>query len=177
MTRSPLTANLWVGLLVVSVLFNGVLGGVLIQRALSGPQIAAPAHDGHPAARGRFNPHAFLMALPEEVRPAARQALREGAGEMRPLMHEAMQARRAAHDTLAAEPFDSAAALAALARVRAARDAMEAHGEAVVLDIAARLDPQTRRRVLREAWSGRPPFGAPHDNRGEPAHGAMHDGR
>lgn len=176
MTRSPLTANLWVGLLVVSVLVNGVLAGVLIQRALSGPQIAAPVHAEHRAARGRFDPHAFLAALPEEARPAARQRLREGASEMRPLMHEAMQARRAAHDALVAEPFDGAIALAALARVRAARDDMEAHGEAVVLDIAADLDPATRRRVLREAWSGRPPFGPPHETNGEHPHRPMQPG-
>lgn len=158
MTRLSLTSGLWLGLLVLSVLLNGILVGVLIERGGEGAPLAGPDRIEAEAPPGRFNPRAFLMALPEEVRPQARARLREGLREMRPLMRETLEARAAAALALTADPFDPERAATALQRARETRAAMEARGERVVLDIVADLEPETRRRVLAAAWSGRPPF-------------------
>lgn len=155
-------APIWIALLVLSVLVNGILAGVLIERRAVTP-FEPHAHHGEALRSGRFQPHAFLSALPEELRGQARERMHEGRRDMAPLMREAVRARREAAEALSAEPFDAEAAAAALAEARAARAAVEAQGEAILLSIVDDLDPETRRRVLEQAWSGRPPFGGHHD--------------
>ena len=135
-------APIWIALLVLSVLVNGILIGVLIQRG-AGPGFEPHARHGEMHRPGRFHPEAFLAALPEETRERARERLREGRRDMLPLMREAARARREAARALSADPFDAEAAASALAEARAARAAMEARGEAVLLSIVEDLDPQT----------------------------------
>ncbi|WP_158272127.1 periplasmic heavy metal sensor [Marinicauda salina] len=152
MTRT----NILIAALVASALVNGVLGGVLVQRALAPPPVAADfAGRAGPA---RFNMHAFMTALPEDARPEARRAMHRGFDEMRPLIREAVEARMAARRAMTAEPFDPDAATAALEAAREARGRVERHGESVVLEVVAGLAPDMRARVLSEAYGGRPPF-------------------
>lgn len=160
MTRLP-AGPVWIALLVLSVLVNGILIGVLLQRAAQ-PQLQPSAHHREALQPGRFNPRAFLAALPEEAQEDARGRLRDGWRDMRPLMRQVRETRREAADRLAADPFDPQRAAEALADARAARTVMEARSEAIVLDIVQDLDAGTRREVLAAAWSGRPPFGARH---------------
>ena len=151
--------TLWIVLLLASVLANGVLAGVLIQRT-GGPDapISAAPESFNPA--GRFHPRDFLSALPKERQGEAREALRAGLREAAPLRRAARRARRNAIRLLAAEPFDPEAAARALADTRAARAAVDAHAEAVILSIVADLPEAERRAALRAAWSGRPPRGS-----------------
>ncbi|WP_270375244.1 periplasmic heavy metal sensor [Marinicauda sp. Alg238-R41] len=163
--RTGLAANLWVGLLVVSVLANGILIGVLLQRGFEQPGAREDRALETVLGPGRFNPRAFYEALPEEGRAAARERMMEGRGEIRPLLREAGAARREAAAAILAEPFDTERAAEALRRARETRAAVEAQGERVLLDIVEGLDPQTRSEVLAEAYSGRPPFEGRHHRR------------
>ena len=151
MTRT--TTLLIIGLL-ISVLINGVLAGAMLQRASAGPDARPGPQSVMGGPRGGFRPGAFLQALPADVRSEARARMRDGAQELRPLARAAMRARLDAEQAVLAEPFDSDAAAEALAQARAARAALEAHGERVVLDIVDDLTPAERREALRAAWGG-----------------------
>lgn len=158
MTAGKLS-GLWLGLLLISVLANGVMGGVLIQRA------AAPEADDvlRPGVelnvRQNFNPRAFMAALPETHRSDARAVLREGLREARPLFRDAVQARIDAQEALIVEPFDPEAIAEALVAARAAQSALEAHAERVLLSIAADLPADVRIEAINAAYGGRAPFG------------------
>lgn len=144
----------WIVLLVVSLGVNGVLAGILAQRALTP---AAPVQETgrYMPGSGGFNPRAFIAALPEDRQEAARVQLREGLRGMRPLFGEMMASRREMNRLLRAEEFDEAAMLAAMAQMRATRARLDASGEAIILDIVADLDPDTRRAALEAAYSPR----------------------
>lgn len=148
--RSP---RALVALLIISVLINGALAGALAQRQFAEPA-AAPRAETRAMMRGPFNPRAFIAALPEDERAAARETLRGNMPAMRERFTEARDARREAETVLRADPFDPTAAAAALSEARAARARIEAEGEAVILNIIAGLDAETRQTVLNEAYSG-----------------------
>ena len=144
--------KLLAGLLAASLLINGVMAGIVIERGLDGPG-ELPRHEREGAfLRGPFNPRAFIEALPEDRREEARESLRESLPEMRPLFREAGQARRAVEDAMTASDFDADQVAAALGEARAARDAIEAQGERTVLEIVAGLDPEDREAALRAAY-------------------------
>ncbi len=164
MTR---TTTLLIAALLVSVLINGVLGGVLIQRAAHGPVERAGTEETLRGPAGRFRPAVFLQALPADVRGAARAQLREGARELRPMARAAVRARRDALATLQAEPFNAEAAAEAMSQARAARAALEAHTERVVLEIVGPLTAQERREALRAAWGAGARRGPLRERRGE----------
>lgn len=146
--------RVWIGLLVLSLGANGVLAGIIAQRALTPPPAA---HEGGRfiATAGAFNPRAFIAALPEERQESARDELREGLRALRPLFGEMVARRREMNALLRAETFDEAALLAAMADIRAVRARIDAGGEAVLLSIVADLDPDARRAALEAAYAPR----------------------
>ncbi|MEO1037952.1 MAG: periplasmic heavy metal sensor [Pseudomonadota bacterium] len=148
--------TLWIGLLLASVLANGVLAGVLIQRASTSAVVQAEP-DETMRGGGRFRPRSFLQALPEDRRDESRDRLRAGMRDAAPLMRAAVRARRNALAALAAEPFDADTAVQAMADARMARGALDTHVERIVLSIVAELPPAERRVALEAAWSGGPP--------------------
>lgn len=144
--------KLLAGLLAASLLVNGVMAGIVIERGLDRPE-ERPRHERDGAVlRGPFNPRAFIEALPEDRREEARAALRDSLPEMRPLFREAGQARRAVDAAMTASDFDAEAVAAALDEARAARDAIESRGERTVLEIVSSLDPDDREAALRAAY-------------------------
>lgn len=153
-----LSNRLWIGLLIGSVLINGVLLGVTLNRSLDRPNPVS-MEDNAPNSLGRFNPRAFIMALPEEDREAGRDRLMAGRDDMRSLMQNVMQTRRQVWALINAEDFDAQAVQAAMDDVRQARSELEAHGERVVLEIVSALDREERQEALRGAYSGRGEFG------------------
>lgn len=146
--------RLWIALLIVSLLANGVLAGVLIQRKVSEARVEAPA-ERVLMHGGPFNPRAFIASLPEERQEAARLQLREGLREMRPLLRESFEARRRANEAMAAADFDAGAVLSAMAEFRQARARIDAAGEEVILAIVADLDAPTRAAALEAAYGPR----------------------
>ena len=82
--------------------------------------------------------------LPPEQRRIFREALRDARREMRPTIAAGRQAREDAATLLRAPTLDPAALIAALARVRAADDAVRAHVEERAVTVAATLSPADR---------------------------------
>ena len=155
--------NPWIVLLLVSVALNGVLIGATARDRFA--PAAAPVagetggerrDEGFRPRRGGFDIQGFVSALPEVEREAARERFEAARPELRRLAREAFQARQAADDALSAEPLDAQAALDALAAARTARSALEARTEAIVLEAAASVDPETRRDAFREAFGFEP---------------------
>ena len=145
--------NVWIILLLVSVLLNGVLIGAGA-RAWFGPD--KPAETSETVRGGGFQLRAFLAALPPEDRRAARERANEARRELGPLVRETAQARRAAAQALLAEPFDPEEAREALNRSRQSRAALEEATETLILEIAADLEPEERQAAFRAAM--RTPF-------------------
>lgn len=146
--------NIWIALLLASVLLNGVLIGVSARTWLSPGEPAAVTREGPP--RG-FDVRAFVDALPEARREDARRRAQAERRALRGEFRAAGQARRQAFEALNAEPFDPQAAAEALDQARAARGAIEARIEAMIMDIAADLTPDERRAAL-DAAIGPPRF-------------------
>ncbi|AZU04571.1 integral membrane protein [Glycocaulis alkaliphilus] len=142
----------WIALLVVSLGANGVLAGILAQRALT-PAGAVHEAGGHMPGGGGFNPRAFIAALPEERRETASAELREGLRELRPLFGEMIARRREMNALLRAEAFDETAMLALTADIRALRSQLDAAGEEVILGIVSDLEPEARRAALEAAYA------------------------
>jgi uncharacterized membrane protein len=154
--------NIWIILLIISVLVNGVLIGASARTWLAAPEPAAVQSDRTAGPRGAFSMRSFMRALPDDKRADVRARFEAARPELRELGREAWQARQMAQDALRAEPFDAAAARAATAEARAARARLEARSEAVILDAMADMDEETRTRVIEatfappeRSWRGR----------------------
>jgi len=147
--------NVWIVLLLASVLLNGVLIGAMAREGFA-PAAAPEAHErGERRGRGGFDLRSFVRALPEDVREETRGRFDAARPDLHGLRREAFEARRGAVDALGAEDFDVEAAAAALAEARRARTDLEAAIERVVLEAVADLDAETRRDALREALGPR----------------------
>ncbi len=142
--------NIWIVLLLVSVLANGVLIGAGARTWLSPKTEVSERTEPR---RGGFQLRAFVDALPEDQRRAARAQAEEGRREIRALIFEAAEARREAAQLLLAEPFDPDAAMEALDRARQARQEIERATERRILQIAAELSPEDRRAAFTAAMT------------------------
>ena len=160
--------NLWIVLLLGSVLLNGVLLGAGA-RTWFGPERPIASEAAEPR-RGGFQLRAFVEALPEDQRREARQRAEGSRAELRGLVREAMITRRAAAQTLLAEPYDPDAAVDALEQARQARAALERATEARILEIADELDPDVRQAAFEAAMT-LPPRRGPGRERRPPAQG------
>lgn len=149
--------NVWIVLLIASVLLNGVLIGAGARHWFAParePAAQAPV-SGPVMMRGHFSMRAFMRALPEAQRAEARERFESARTDMRTLGREAMTARRTASEALRAQPFDAEAASQAMAEARAARARMEARSEALILEILDTMEPEAREAVLEEAFAPR----------------------
>lgn len=142
--------NIWIVLLLASVLLNGVLIGAGARTWFGPDAPSAAPQPGAAPARG-FNLGAFVAALPEEHRAEARRLARAERRALREELRAAGRARMGAYRALNAEAFDPEAAALALAQAREARAAIEMRTEAIILDVADDLSPDERRSALRAA--------------------------
>jgi uncharacterized membrane protein len=163
--------QLWVRILfVVSLVLNVFLIGAAVGVFTLGAHLARDR--GHergpppgPGAGGQL--WRASQGLPPEQARAFRQALRREAIAMRPQAQANLQVRMEAWRTGTREPFDPAAVKAALARARAGDQAARARIEERLVDLAAALPADQRRRVF-EIMSEPPPRGMRRGLRGGP---------
>ena len=155
----------WIIALLVSILTNGVLIGFVLHKVSDGPTLRPPPHhqaQGRQPRGDRFNYRAFLEALPEGQRAAARERLEEERSRTRDLFEQVRDAQMEARDAILAEPYDADAVQSAFGALRTARMDMEASLEAVILDIVADLDAESRAAAIE---AGRRPSSRPRDGR------------
>jgi uncharacterized membrane protein len=146
--------NLWIALLLVSVLLNGVLIGAGAHRWLSddGAGRASIRADAADAASVRgFEPRNFFRALPEDYRRPVFEQMEDSREEVFALMRDLGEKRRAVRVVLTAEPFDPDAAQQALREAREARARLEQRTEALILDAADTLPADIRRAAFERA--------------------------
>jgi uncharacterized membrane protein len=86
--------------------------------------------------------------LSAQQRKAFRQGLRDARREAAASLQTAREGRQDALYLLGADSFDKAAVAAALARTREADIAVRARTEAAVVDFAATLTPDERRKLI-----------------------------
>jgi uncharacterized membrane protein len=147
--------NIWIILLIISVLINGVLIGASARTWLASPEPAAVQQDRSAGPRGAFSMRTFVRALPDDKRADVRARFEAAGPELRELGREAWRARQLAQDALRAEPFDATAARAATAEARAARARLEARSETVILEALAEMDADTRSQVIDATFAPR----------------------
>ena len=133
--------------LVVNVFVIGAVGGAIGMRQRVVEQRGRPA-GGNPLMR-------VAERLPEDVRGRYVAAMRGQAQANRHKMIQAREARAEAMRAFADEPYDAAAAAAALARARVAEDAMRATLETTVVEFAKDLGP-AERKVIAQGLRGGP---------------------
>lgn len=81
-----------------------------------------------------LGPYATSVQLPDELRREIRRALRAKTRELLPLLRDLGQERTAVLTALQAEPFDAAAADAAMTGFRSALDTLLSSAQVVILD-------------------------------------------
>jgi uncharacterized membrane protein len=132
----------WALLFLVSLGINLFLGGVIATRWMT----RRPPH-------GDLRPFPVMRmrrALGPEADPAIDRAMGRHSRELARRQRETRDARQRAFEALSAEPYERENAAAALADFRAKLGAMQQTMDDVMLEFAAELTPQQRRR-LQEA--------------------------
>jgi uncharacterized membrane protein len=148
-------------LLVVSLALNLFLVGAIVGGLVIGQRMRGPP----PAARGGPALWAAARTLPAEDRMAYREVLRGEGGSARRELRAAREARVEAWRTLADEPFNAATARRRLAEARALDAEARAALEDRIVDFAATLDAEERKRFVEGLT--RPPPARP-QRRGQP---------
>lgn len=160
--KMALVASLAVNLLVAGLALGLVLAGVNSDGAGSGgraeknrragPDIAAlPGSERARLPAGVLSPRALLAALPPERRAPLVAGFRDTLATHGALGDEARAARMAAIGALRADPFDPAAAEAALTAWRAKQDEVLALSHLFLVDIAATMSAEERAAALAKA--------------------------
>ena len=150
--------NIWIALLLVSVLLNGLLIGSSAHRWFNddGPSRAAIRADAANAESVKgFEPRSFFRAVPEEYREALFEHMAGSREEVYALMRDLGDKRRAVREVLTSEPYDPEAAAEALVEAREARARLEARTEALILDAAGILPDDVRRAAFDRALTRR----------------------
>lgn len=99
--------------------------------------------DGH-----RGGPAAFMRGIPDERRKVLRETFDAGRKELRERREIVQRLRKDARETISKEPFDKAAAQAALAQVGAARSDLHARASERFIDFLSGLSADERRIFL-----------------------------
>lgn len=133
--RNWLLAGLIASLMVNMLLIGFMVGG----KMRHGPW----GWDGH-----RGGPSAFMRGIPEDRRKELREAFEAGRKDLRERREEVRRLRGQARETLAREPFDKAAAEAALGQVGAARSDLYARASERFIAFLSGLSAEERRVFL-----------------------------
>ena len=150
--------NIWIALLLVSVLLNGLLIGSSAHRWFhdDGPSRASIRADAENAASVKgFEPRSFFRAVPEEYRRELFEHMAGSRDEVYALMRDLGDKRRAVRAVLTTEPYDPEAAAQALSEAREARARLEQRTEALILDAAGILPADVRRDAFDRALTRR----------------------
>ncbi|MFN3868509.1 MAG: periplasmic heavy metal sensor [Hyphomicrobiaceae bacterium] len=125
----------------VSLMLNMLLIGVMVGGKMRHWPGGWGGHrDGGPAA--------FMRGIPDERRKVLRESFEAGRKELREHRQIIQRLRQDARETMSKEPFDRAAARAALAQVGAARSDFHARASERFVEFLSGLSPEERRIFL-----------------------------
>ncbi|HYC04475.1 MAG TPA: periplasmic heavy metal sensor [Azospirillaceae bacterium] len=162
------TVKILAALLTLSVALNLLVGGMILGRWLQGPHGMKGEHavlrqggDRPQGKRPRDFVERFVASAPEEMRPYMREALEGRREEAQAHRSEVQEARRAVGTALAAEPFDRAAAGAALERLRTVTAEGQRRLHEVVLQAYEAAPPEVRAKAAARQWRERGEKGEP----------------
>ncbi len=172
MNKNWLTA-----LLVVSVSINLLLVGVVMGRALFGPEDRPPLDWA-------------MTELSEDTRQSLKQQMRKHRHETMPIRRDFRAAQKELRKILEQAPYDPVAVEQAFSRLRQATGAMQISMHTQMTQVLADLSPEERIKVYRalshprgpsgrRPGGGRPADGSPTDSSptdGSPADGSPTDG-
>ncbi|HYE52125.1 MAG TPA: periplasmic heavy metal sensor [Azospirillaceae bacterium] len=139
MTR---TVKLLIAGLVLSLSVNLLVGGMMVGHHLTGR--------GHAGGEGRGPGMGFMPGLSREMRPYVRAELEARREEGRQRIQAIREARREAGRVLRSEPFDRAAAAAALARLREVGAESQVALHEALLEAFAKAPPEARTAAPEE---------------------------
>jgi uncharacterized membrane protein len=151
MSRKTLLIALVASLAVNLFLVGAVAGGLVVGQRLRGER--PPMERGGPAPQPLWR---AADGLPQPQAQAYRQALRGAGPELRMAMRSARSERAEVWKSLAAEPFDPAAAKQRLAQVREREADARGRIEERIVDYAAGLSPQDRAALAKGLTAERP---------------------
>jgi len=139
----------WRTIAVVSIGLNLVIAGAAIGGYAAGARFEPPGVRVEGLARPERPIRTILATLPPERRGEMRREIARTFAQSGDLRKEARDARASLVETVQAEPYDAAAVKAALARMRAADEALSGRFHDSVADQLGRAAPDERRAVLR----------------------------
>ena len=163
---TPLT-----GLLLASLLINGVFLGMAIADWMDGPRHGPPEH----MDRTSFVIGAFLRAAPEDKRAAMENEIRAHFRDAAATRRRVWEAQKEVYDALVADPFNRARAETALAEAREAGLLVDEKGHEIMLDLVEDLDAETRKEALEAGFGGE--FRKRMHRGGPRRHERSHEGR
>ncbi|MBL1430509.1 MAG: periplasmic heavy metal sensor [Robiginitomaculum sp.] len=134
--------------LTINLLLVGGMAGMFIasNQNKSTPQsvITAPK-----LGNSSFNSRGFLRALPPVERKKIRAIIKKSKGKYRTNSRQVRKLRRQVYFLLLAEQLDDQAIKTALDQLRQAENHASADGQALILEILADLDVDTRRKTVK----------------------------
>jgi uncharacterized membrane protein len=137
----------WKTLLFVSAALNVLIVGAVIGVGVSGARLQRPVPPSE--ADMTVGTKAFMGALPPEKAPEIRQKLTKAWTENGTERTAARDARQDLFALVSKDEFDEPAIRAALAKVRAADEALTAKNQDAVIDVLKDLQPRQRAAALR----------------------------
>lgn len=147
-----MSSRLLMGALFASLALNVFIGGAFVGAHLTKAKAPPAAPAAPPGERPRNPLMGAVMTLPPEARAAWRESNRDFAMSQGPRAQEARRQARAAMRRFGDEPFDAAAASAALERARKAEYENRLALDRRIVAFAATL-PREQRAAFGEALS------------------------
>lgn len=134
--------------LVVSVAANLFLGSILVGQF---------THQRTQSELGVFQSfRRFTETMPKETREIVRESFVARRADMRKQRGELREARAAVRAALGADPYDRKAAEGAFERLRQANEALSQSAQEALIEAAAKLPPDQRRRIAEVREPPRP---------------------
>ena len=141
------------GSLAVNLILVGFVVGVGAQRLKPDAGDPVPVEIG-----GGLDPRAFFEVLSEEQRDAVREQFLAEGRRARPILRNAIEARRTLGAVIVEEPYDAEAVRAALAHVREVERGLQQRGDDVMIEALSNVEPGVREQYLERLRARRESF-------------------
>ncbi len=136
-----LSSRWWTGLLVASLMFNLLVGGIALGRYYT----FGPPDRLMGASYVQLIPRNFFRELPRNRRQELMEIVRGNRGDLRELRKASEESAGKLADVLEKDAYTEAEAIAVINAFSTGSESLAAKGGAVVLDIIRKLSPEERK--------------------------------